>query len=513
MRQRMQRASAWLNARIPPVVMLLVLASYLVLCVGLTLVMPILPILGLIGALVINLAALCMRRTEFSLPLYVFTAGPSVAFPLATSGPLSRFFIGHIVFVLVTVVWLLRIKLGERKAGVRVVPLYLAAPLLLMIGIGFLSIVYSRLNPDPHVSYSFPHSNVSLTLVNLSEMFLLICLPLVLAIVPGLVRSKRAALWVLGTFIGVGALYALGTIFAAPLGLYSKEVILGVRRPEVFGSVSSGLGTTILMFTTLAFGQALYAAKSSTRAFWYIVSAIFGLGVIMTFGRESWIALLLAILVMVALRVRSWAVLLILFVPLLLLFIPGVADFFNPSKAYGSDRLKIWLDAIHIWQTSPIMGVGAGNYQFFDLVYGSDVVGVAHNQYLQMLAETGVQGLLALLLIIGAAGVIALRRFRAAMTGLGKAISLAYLGFYVCLVFGGLFTATFYPSAASGGGTQPFLEASYRWLFLGLVLSLPFWDRPDDRTQLQWEPAAIVRPSAETATAERIVRSVARSSS
>jgi hypothetical protein len=126
---------------------------------------------------------------------------------------------------------------------------------------------------------------------------------------------------------------------------------------------------------------------------------------------------------------------------------------------------------------SPYFGVGAGNYQFFDRFYGHDQVEVAHNQYLEVLAEMGVQGLICLIWLLIAVGIQTFKSFKAAKTNLGKSIALAYVGFYTNIVVGGFFTGILIPSAASGGGTGPFVEASYRWLLLGLVLSIPNWEK------------------------------------
>jgi len=179
------------------------------------------------------------------------------------------------------------------------------------------------------------------------------------------------------------------------------------------------------------------------------------------------------------LRFKSPFALLVPFIvlPLLFLFAPGFTDFFNPTQVYGIDRINIWQDAIAIWQRSPFMGVGAGNFQFFDLAYGTDVVGVAHNQFLEVLAEMGVQGLICLLLTIIMIGRMALKRFNTAISPTGKGIALAYLGYYAALLFATFFTDSFIPSTAAGGGTGPLVAISYTWFFLGLVLSIPNWDR------------------------------------
>jgi O-antigen ligase len=461
----------------PPAAMIAVLVTTLALSIGLSFLMPLFPLLGLLGALAIILVVSIFLQSRLALPLYILVAGPSVALSLASSGLLSRLYIGNLLFLLVTVIWILRIVLPERKSGRLLLEPMLLAPLLALILVGLVSILYSRLFPDPNVPYTYPHSTLSITVTNVAEMALLVGLPLFLLLVPGVIRSVRDVRWVIGAYVCIGMLYALGTIFAAPLGLYSNQVILGNRRPQVFGSVSSGLGDLILLFTCLAFGQLLYANTARTRLLWGLASLIFGLGVVMTFGRESWVGLFLAVLVMVAFGTKNWTVFLVLIVPLILLFIPGVSDFFNPSKTYGVDRLQIWQDAITIWQRSPFFGVGAGNFQFFDRVYGHDKVGVAHNQYLEVLAEMGVQGLICLIWLLAAVGVRTFKSFKKAKTSLGKSIALAYIGFYTNILFAGFFTGIFIPSSASGGGTGPFVEASYRWLLLGLVLSIPIWEK------------------------------------
>lgn len=469
--------------KLPPVALSITLSSYLGLSIALAFLMPSFPLIGLLGAIVINLIVLFCLRSQYALPLYILTAGPSVAFQLSTTGILSRLYIGNLVFVFVSAIWILQAVLPERKSGRMLLQPGLLAPLVALNIAGLISILNSRLFPDPNVPYSYPHSNVSITIVNLSEMTLLIGLPMFLVVVPGLVSKVRDLQLVLGAYTFVGALYALGTIFAAPLNLYSKKVILGIRRPEVFGSSSSGLGTLIVLFTNITFCRFLYSHNSRARIFWGLISILLAIGVIMALGRESWIELFMTSLLILVLRTKNWWALLVLLLPLFLLLIPGVVDFFDPSKVYGSDRLIIWQDAINIWQHSPIFGIGAGNFQFFDRVYGHDQVGVAHNQFLEVLAEMGISGIIAFLWLLVAVGVKAIKAFRAAKTDLSKSVALMYLGFFVAIVFGGFFTGIFIPSAAAGGGTAAFVEASIRWILFGLVLSIPNWEKEAEKLE------------------------------
>ncbi len=480
-----QKRTAFLTSgafRLPSVAMTATLIIYLALTVGLAglMTIPLIPpVIGVLAALIINLIVLFFVRSELALPLYLVVAGPSVALSLASSGILSRLYIGNLLFLLVTLIWLLLKLLPNRKSGRWILTPALLAPLLTLIVIGLISIIYSHLFPDPNVSYSFAHSSTSILVVNAAEMMLLIGLPMFLVVVPGVVHTVRHVRWSIIGYMIVGSLYALGTIFAAPLGLYSKEIILGIRRPEVFGSVSSGLGTLIVLFASIAFSQAFYARKTLSRIIWGILTFVMSMGVIMTIGRESWIALFLALMTIIIVYTKNWKIPLVVFITLVpLVLISGITTFFDPSQTYGVDRLKIWQDALNIWWNhAPIMGTGAGNYQFFDLAYGTDVVGVAHNQYLEVLAEMGLQGLFCLLWAIAAVGWICVKSFRTARSRLGKSLALAYLGYYVSIIFGGLFTSSFVPSAADGGGTASFVEVSYRWLLLGLVLSTPNWEQ------------------------------------
>jgi O-antigen ligase len=463
-----------------------VFIAYLLLNLGCVLLMTVSLMVGIVGVVAINLLVFLLLRPQLVVPLYVLIAGPSVIIPLGTSGVLSRLYGGILLLALLIVIGCLRIfsshdkfkptSPSDRKP---LLPASLIVPLIAVVLVGLASIIYSWLNPDPTVVYSFRHANVPLILVNAMEMALLLGLPLLLFALPGLIRTSRDVELIVRAFIGIGILYALGTIFAMPLGLYSQEVILGNTRPQVFGEVSSALGMLLVLFASIALGQALYAQTQAASFFYYLCTAIFGMAVIMSLGRESWLALGLSILIIITFRTKNISALSVLVLLLPLMFIPGVTDFFNPDKVYGIDRLIMWQDAFNIWQQHPYFGVGAGNYQFFDVTYGLDVGGFAHNQLLEVLAEMGVQGLFCLLWSIIAIGRFTFRRFQTARTSQGKAITIAYIGCYFALILGLFFGDSFLPSVALAGGTYALIWVSYFWLPLGLVLTLPQWEKSE----------------------------------
>ena len=334
------------------------------------------PILGIMGVLAINLLMFFILRPQWVVPIYILIAGPSVALPLGSAGIFSRLFGGNLLFALVVAIGLVRTMVPSPRGKVpeqatsegfveranSFAPLRqplrlpnLMVPLVALVLVGLSSIIYSRLQPDPRVVYSFPHSTVSLTVVNSMEMVMLLGLPAIVLIAPGLVRTMRDVKLIVQAFIGVGMLYALGTIFAGPLRLLSQDAVLGYQRPVVFGETSSILGMLLVLFACITLGQALYARKPQASLGWWFCTLIFSCAVIMTFGRESWIGLGLSMLGMIGLRTKNILILFIVQACLILLFIPGVSDFFNPEKVYGIDRLIMWQDAITIWQGHPYL--------------------------------------------------------------------------------------------------------------------------------------------------------------
>ncbi len=105
-----------------------------------------------------------------------------------------------------------------------------------------------------------------------------------------------------------------------------------------------------------------------------------------------------------------------------------------------------------MWQRSPLIGIGAGNYELeLGLVGYPDVHTHANSLYLQSLAETGILGLAAVLFLIWESIVPFVQRYsrRALVIGVGAAnIAFAlhqifdYMWFYPkvggmwCLLFG-----------------------------------------------------------------------------
>jgi len=151
-----------------------------------------------------------------------------------------------------------------------------------------------------------------------------------------------------------------------------------------------------------------------------------------------------------------------------------ISTFYNPSDVYGLERIYYYATALQLFSTHPLLGVGAGNYQFFDRSYeGVAAGGIAHNQFLTVAAETGVTGLLMFLwLVIALLRIRKQLRFRlphlADSCEWLKVAGSAFLLIWIAECF---FQEAFFATAAAGGGMHVMTVIVFPWVFLGVLLA------------------------------------------
>ncbi len=269
-------------------------------------------------------------------------------------------------------------------------------------------------------------------------------------------RDDRALVRVLSVTAIVVAVSALAQeILGAPSGLYIGAAIVPriaglIEGPNQLAAyceiVLAMLGAWALVRRSRLLDTALVLTVCAgvltfSRAGWFALAAVAAI-LIAAGGRAAWTALRpaaagLAIGIAGALW---WAV---------YAHTPGVLRAsLEPSLYSGGvgNRSELWHAAWQMWRAHPILGVGAGNFEFLLAAYG--VVGVrthANSWYLQSLAEGGVLLFLATIALLvtivvsfGYGG--SLRRLRAAspwvLAALAATVALAlhqvvdYLVFY-----------------------------------------------------------------------------------
>lgn len=176
-------------------------------------------------------------------------------------------------------------------------------------------------------------------------------------------------------------------------------------------------GTTVLFAGLFVFYGALSSRSSRQRS---MAIALLGLAIFMTFmtfSRASWLAAVLVILGLIALRPKHLARILIVGIPTVALLIgTGLLDdqlefadqrFLSERSANSAlTRLPVAVAAVRMFSERPVAGWGYENFDRFDYQFAGqfgnliypDRDHASHNLYLTLLAE---QGLIGFVLFLG----------------------------------------------------------------------------------------------------------------
>ncbi len=323
---------------------------------------------------------------------------------------------------------------------------------------------------------------------------------LILAVAPTMLSETQARWLVVGLLVG--------GVSQAVLGLYQFVnqigpdwfIVLGrfMRASGSFGQpnpYAGYLGLCLPVAVSLAIwawgqswlGEAKPRVDELTRwhrrffylapaLFYSVVSVIMLAGLLASWSRGAWLGMAAGLITVVALRSRAAlaasgvAVLIVLigllfgsFQPQLipqpvaerLVDLPayfGLTDVLNQPVTDENfsvvERIAHWVAALRMWEQAPWLGVGPGNYATVyptvRLPRWEDALGHAHNIYLNVLAETGVLGLAAYLLLWGGAILWTWRKFRhAASRSYTGALAIGILGVLAHLSIHNLFDNLF----------------------------------------------------------------------
>lgn len=143
----------------------------------------------------------------------------------------------------------------------------------------------------------------------------------------------------------------------------------------------------------------------------------------------------------------------------------------NEWSAYT--RMEAWRTVLQLVPASPIIGFGPANYYFYTptlRLIKWNVQFIAHNQYIDLLLETGVLGLGCFLWFVVAAGRLAWR-LRERPDGFGRGYVCAALGGLAGMLVAGMLGDWIIPFAYNIGLTG-FRVSVLTWLFLGGLVVL-----------------------------------------
>jgi O-antigen ligase len=301
--------------------------------------------------------------------------------------------------------------------------------------------------------------------------------------------SDRADAWaeVAGWYLAAGAFLLVTTIATTParVRLVALAFVVGALASILIGLTGSGLSTTASaidlatrarfsggagdpnylaagLIAAIALAAGLLPSARDPLAKLALVAAVLALagGMAATESRGGLIAALVAAAAALVLarerraETAAFGIFAIAAVTIFLLLSPASWQRITTFDAGGTGRTELWRVALRMASDHPIEGVGIRGFEHESKAYvlrpGSltfvrkiaEEPSVAHNLYLQQLAETGIVGLLLLLVVCGAclsASWVAAARFHAsgdrAMTTLARATTVAMIGLLAASTF------------------------------------------------------------------------------
>jgi O-antigen ligase len=182
---------------------------------------------------------------------------------------------------------------------------------------------------------------------------------------------------------------------------------------------------------------------------YFLASILSFLAVLGTFARSIWLSFAVAIPIFAFMKGKRLGsiitTLFLLIVVLCLVFIPAIREraFSTILPSENQTRLNLWRTSINISKDFPLTGIGEDNFDYYFEHYKVegfyDATGHPHNDYLNVLVNSGIPGLLSFitlwLIIIGNGFKTFKRSYNPYLREIALGSTLALIGFMV----GGLF--------------------------------------------------------------------------
>jgi O-antigen ligase len=280
------------------------------------------------------------------------------------------------------------------------------------------------------------------------------------------VRDLRWLEWMTWLFVALGALFVAGWLVPGLSRITSRLFQVGATSNSMFWT----------WLVALAFSQAWLNKRLALG--WRLALAglvLATLYVALVPSRawvSGWLPPLVAIAAIIALR--SWragvAIALVALVKAGDLFSRTIA---NDEYSY-STRLDAWKIVLEMVKSNPITGFGPANYYWYTRLYrirGYAVVFNSHNQYVDIVAQTGLVGLACVLWFAWEVGRLGWRLRTRVADGFAQAYVYGALGGLAGMLAAGMLVDWFLPFVYNIG-LNGFRGSMLAWLFLGGLVSL-----------------------------------------
>ena len=343
-----------------------------------------------------------------------------------------------------------------RRRAMRLVPSRINLPVLffaISAGLSFLA---------GNVPWDYFASTASLR-SQLGGLAIFVFSAALLLIVGNLIRDSRWLEWITWSFLALGGVYII------------SRVVPGLGWLTARYSDGSTGSLFWVWLVALAAGQSLFN-KSLRTAMRVGLAALVVATLYLGFAYRSWesgwipaVAALLVLLWLYSWRVGALATAAGAFGVFVLR--PGLISSILSVESYSlSTRFMAWQIVLgDILPLNPILGLGPANYHFYTPLFtiaGYYVEFNSHNQYVDILAQTGIVGLVMFVWLVAAIALLGWKLRRVARTGFERAYVNACLAGLAGSLVAGMLGDWFLPFVYNIG-IAGFRASVLGWLFLG----------------------------------------------
>lgn len=348
--------------------------------------------------LTLGLVFLAIAMTNLTVGIALFALLTFLESILPTQGAAGTFSVPKLLGLVLMISWLALVTAGEREYRERI----FSHPAFLLVLFTLLCWVLAS------VAWSEDGGAALLSLTRWVPNALLF-----LIVFAG-VRTREQLVWVLGAFV-------VGALITAIYGLLVPAPPSDLGRLEGAGGDPNETAAALVAAATLAIALAVsLKGKPFLRLAVLAIAPVCAFASLLTLSRGGLVAFGAALIAAVIMGGRRRGQMLVLAVVLGALAV-GYFAFFAPASATqrvtevhgGTGRTDIWKVGWRMVQASPLQGVGAGNFPIVSIHYllapgallrddfiVSNKPKVAHNTYLEVLAELGIIGLTLFLIVI-----------------------------------------------------------------------------------------------------------------
>jgi hypothetical protein len=395
---------------------------------------------------------ICTYRPAIGLLALVITAlfAPSPSLP----GGLNS---AMLLLAALTGLWLLDILFSQgRMRLVRSRPI---APLLVLVAVAILSFGVGQL---PWFTLA-PPAPLDAQLGGLSVFVLAVAAFLLVA---HQVRDLRWLQWMTWLFLAFGALHMAGWLVPG-----AGKITNRLFQP---GTISNSMFW--IWPVALAFGQALYNRKLHVLWRLALVGLVAATMYVAFVLNRDWKSGYLPAIVVIAVIIaaRSWRLGLVGAIAAVMPTMALAAQAIATDQYSYSTRIDAWKSVLEMIKINPIFGFGPANYYWYTPLFrirGYAIQFNSHNQYLDIVAQTGILGLVCVLWFAWTLGRSGWRLRNQASEGFAQAYVYGVLGGLAGTLASGMLVDWFLPFVYNIG-LSGFRASMLAWLFMGGLVSI-----------------------------------------